>query len=86
MEILPGAHSNVLIYLVEFLRQVFSWPIFLQNPENKRRIGMATSMTYPLILFSVRAFSKVLARSPNNSVSGGDLRKKETLIAWLLDV
>jgi hypothetical protein len=40
VDILPGAHANVLIYLLSFLRQVFQWPVFLQNPEGKRRIGI----------------------------------------------
>jgi len=40
MDILPGAHANVLIFLISFIRQILEWPIYLQNPETKRRIGM----------------------------------------------
>ena len=40
MDILPGVHANVLIYLMSFIRQIFEWPVFLQNPEAKRRIGL----------------------------------------------
>ena len=82
MDLLPGAHANVLIYLMEFIRQIFAWPIFLQNPEVKRRIGM--SFPHRIILMSVRAFSKVLVRSPTKSASE-DLRRKEMVITRLLE-
>ena len=39
MDVLPGPHANVLIYLMSFIQQIFEWPVFLQNPEAKRRIG-----------------------------------------------
>ena len=39
MDVLPGPHANVLIYLMSFIRRIFEWPVFLQNPEAKRRIG-----------------------------------------------
>jgi hypothetical protein len=39
MDVLPGPHANVLIYLISFIRQIFEWPVFLQNPEAKRRIS-----------------------------------------------
>lgn len=41
MDVLPGPHANVLIYLISFIRQIFEWHVFLQNPEAKRRIGTA---------------------------------------------
>lgn len=41
MDILPSAYANVLIYLMSFIRQIFEWPVFLENPETKRRIGIA---------------------------------------------
>jgi len=40
VDVLPGPHANVLIFLMSFLRQMFEWKILLQNPEAKRRIGM----------------------------------------------
>jgi hypothetical protein len=39
MDVLPGPHANVLIYLMSFIRQIFEWHVFLQNPEAKRRIS-----------------------------------------------
>jgi hypothetical protein len=39
MDILPGPHANVLIFLMSFVRQILEWPVFVQNPEAKRRIG-----------------------------------------------
>jgi len=39
MDVIPGAHANVLIYLLSFIRQIFEWPVLLENPEAKRRIG-----------------------------------------------
>lgn len=39
MDVLPGPHANVLIYLMSIIRQIFEWPVFLQNPEAKRRIS-----------------------------------------------
>jgi hypothetical protein len=39
MDILPGAHANVLIYLISFIQEMFEWPVYLQNPEAKRRIS-----------------------------------------------
>ena len=42
MDILPGPHANVLIFLMSFIRQILEWPVFVQNPEAKRRIGMSS--------------------------------------------
>jgi hypothetical protein len=39
MDILPGANANVLIYLISFIQEIFEWPVYLQNPETKRRIS-----------------------------------------------
>ena len=39
MDILLGAHANVLIYLISFIQEMFEWPVYLQNPEAKRRIS-----------------------------------------------
>ena len=39
MDLVPGAHANVLMYLLSFIRKLFEWPLLLQNPEAKRRIG-----------------------------------------------
>src|SRR5437764_1561377 len=39
MDILPGVHANVLIYLISFIQEMFEWPVYLQNPEAKRRIS-----------------------------------------------
>jgi hypothetical protein len=63
------------------MRQIFEWPIFLQNPEAKRRIGNIIQKNK---LTPVRAFSKVLLRSPTKSASE-DLRRKEMLITRLLE-
>lgn len=46
MDVIPGGHANVLIYLISFLHQVFEWPILLQNPEAKRRIGRTLTTRY----------------------------------------
>jgi hypothetical protein len=79
MDILPGPHANVLIFLMSFIRQILEWPVFIQNPEAKRRTGRICR----LWLIVGRAFAKVLIRSPMNS-SADDLRKKETLLSRLL--
>jgi hypothetical protein len=39
MDILPGPHANVLIFLMSFIRQILEWPVFIQNAEAKRRTG-----------------------------------------------
>jgi hypothetical protein len=39
MDILPGPHANVLIFLMSFIKQILEWPVFVQNPEAKRRTG-----------------------------------------------
>jgi hypothetical protein len=57
MDILPGAHANVLIYLISFIQEIFDWPVFLQNPETKRRIGISI-LVYKLWLIRSESICK----------------------------
>ena len=81
MDILPNAHANVLLYLIAFLRQLFEWPVFLENPEAKRRI----CIIFVSVANIVRAFAKVLIRSPRPTTEG-DSRRKEALMAKLMEI